>query len=297
MMAIDFGRRIFSTICAYRDRASDVDQRPAFMTYGHDSRYCEAIKPDNVIATEQSLAMWLSEHEFFDGEIEYADPWPCEKCVTVEVLQAQAKAMTPKVEREVLAADREADVGDGDAGPRELALDFVRHLTDDESFPFLLAMRAKLDDNPNWTPTENQATAILKCARRGSKKGGTRPAKAGATDTRTTTLPRPFRDTSPLPFPTDESSPAVSTPDPAVSSPPAPTDEPKTPQIKNPDAPATDRQVEALVSLAKDRTPDFYKRAGETVVRERARKLTKGEASSKISELLKMPKQAKQASA
>jgi hypothetical protein len=35
---------------------------------------------------DTSLAQYLADHEYFDGELTFAEPWPCSKCIPVEQL-------------------------------------------------------------------------------------------------------------------------------------------------------------------------------------------------------------------
>jgi hypothetical protein len=56
------------------------DDREHYSVIGHDSPTCKGIKSKRT-ARAISLGDYLAEHEFFDGELVFGDPWPCAICI------------------------------------------------------------------------------------------------------------------------------------------------------------------------------------------------------------------------
>lgn len=58
-----------------------------YSTIGHENPTCSAIAHKRTVR-DVSLDTYLANNEYFDGELTFADPWPCSKCIPVESLPA-----------------------------------------------------------------------------------------------------------------------------------------------------------------------------------------------------------------
>jgi hypothetical protein len=59
--------------------------REHYTVIGHDTQTCSAIQSKR-LAHSTTLDAYLADHEYFDGELTFADPWPCSKCIPTEKL-------------------------------------------------------------------------------------------------------------------------------------------------------------------------------------------------------------------
>lgn len=66
-------------------RMFSQDERAHYAVFGHDRADCTEIHEKRK-AEDTSLMGYLEAHEFFDGELAFADPWPCSKCIPTEKL-------------------------------------------------------------------------------------------------------------------------------------------------------------------------------------------------------------------
>lgn len=64
-----------------RSVLTDEYQRPHYQTCGHFDSRCSAIKPTSHRLPTRTLAEYLERNEHFDGEVIYANPFPCPVCV------------------------------------------------------------------------------------------------------------------------------------------------------------------------------------------------------------------------
>jgi hypothetical protein len=67
----------------------ESDDREHYTVIGHDDTRCSAIAEKRKVEAT-SLDAYLVDHEFFDGELTFADPWPCSKCIPTTSLPAWA---------------------------------------------------------------------------------------------------------------------------------------------------------------------------------------------------------------
>jgi hypothetical protein len=61
------------------------DDTEHYTVFGHDNPTCPAIAEKRRV-NDTSLAQYLADHEYFDGELTFAEPWPCSKCIPTESL-------------------------------------------------------------------------------------------------------------------------------------------------------------------------------------------------------------------
>jgi hypothetical protein len=87
---MNFRSRWFATLefTLEADRPSRMfehDDRSRYTVIGHDLRDCKAIT-EKRLAYATSLSDYLFDHENFDGELTFGDPWPCSRCIPTEKL-------------------------------------------------------------------------------------------------------------------------------------------------------------------------------------------------------------------
>lgn len=78
------------------------DDTPHYTTIGHNDAACPAITEKRV-AHNTTLSNYLADNEMFDGELVFADPWPCAKCIPTEKLPKWEPTKERVKEREVVA--------------------------------------------------------------------------------------------------------------------------------------------------------------------------------------------------
>lgn len=79
----------FKLVADSAARMFESNDREHYTVIGHDDAKCSAIAEKRKV-NSASLQQYLEDHEFFDGELTFADPWPCSKCIPTEKLPAWA---------------------------------------------------------------------------------------------------------------------------------------------------------------------------------------------------------------
>lgn len=70
----------FAMLTARLTDTPDGDYRSHFVTCGHASERCPAIKPESRRIDAPTFAQFMEQNEWFDGEVVYAAPFRCRVC-------------------------------------------------------------------------------------------------------------------------------------------------------------------------------------------------------------------------
>lgn len=164
-----------------------ADDRAHYTTFGHDDPRCPDIREKRTV-TNTSLSDYVMAHEGFDGEIVFADPWPCSKCIPTESLPKYTppKDVVRKVPTEPDAKSNLRPYRTGGIGPAEAATDGqVRKMMAlyRKAKPNATKEQIKAAEARAMAMTKKDAIATINRMEKGEK-----PAEAHATITKGATV-------------------------------------------------------------------------------------------------------------